>query len=71
MTREKKRNLIRFRCLGKLSASVEKKGMIELVRNIRTMELASGKNMLGHIHKKEIEISKKLRAHIKNFQGLK
>ena len=53
------------------SASVEKKGMIELVRNIRTMELASGKNMLGHIHKKEIEISKKLRAHIKNFQGLK
>jgi N-acetylneuraminate synthase len=53
------------------SASVEKKGMIELVKNIRTMELAIGKNMLGHINKKEIEISKKLRAHIKNFQGLK
>jgi len=51
------------------SASVEKKGMIELVKNIRTMELALGKNKIGHIHSKEIEISKKLRAHIVGFKN--
>ena len=52
------------------SASVEKKGMVELVKNIRTMELAIGKNKIGHIHPEEVHISKKLRAHIKNFKAI-
>jgi N-acetylneuraminate synthase len=51
------------------SASIEKKGMTELVRNIRTIELAIGKNKMGYIFPKEIEISKKLRAHIKGYKS--
>jgi len=51
------------------SASVEKKGMIELVRNIRVMEIAKGKNKIGYFFPKEVEISKKLRAHIKGFKN--
>lgn len=51
------------------SASIEKKGMTELVRNIRAIELAIGKNKMGYIFPEEIEISKKLRAHIKGYKN--
>lgn len=52
------------------SASLEKKGMLELVRNIRAMEKSIGSNKLGQIHPTEFEISKKLRSHIKSFKEL-
>ena len=46
------------------AASVEKSGMIQLVKNIRTMEKSIGVNKLGYIHSKEKKISNKLREHI-------
>ena len=52
------------------AASLEIKGMRELVKNIRTMEQSIGQNKLGEIHSDEYEISKKLRAHIKTFKQL-
>lgn len=52
------------------AASLEIKGMRELVKNIRAMEQSIGQNKLGEIHSDEYEISKKLRAHIKTFKQL-
>jgi N-acetylneuraminate synthase len=50
------------------AASLEERGMRELVSVIKIMQMAKGTNMLGQILPEEIEISKKLRAHIKkNF----
>ena len=53
------------------AASLEKSGMHELVKNLRAMEKAIGKNKLGEIHPDEVSISKKLRSHIKDFKDLK
>lgn len=47
------------------AASLEERGMRELVSVIKIMQMAKGTNMLGQILPEEIEISKKLRAHIK------
>ncbi len=53
------------------AASLEKSGMHELVKNIKAMEKAIGKNKLGEIHPDEVSISKKLRSHIESFKHLK
>ena len=47
------------------SASLEKKGMENLVQSINKMSVSIGEEKLGHIHPEEIAIAKKLRAHIK------
>ena len=47
------------------AASLEKKGMINLVDSIDKMLLAIGEERVGHIHPDEIPIAKKLRQHIK------
>ena len=47
------------------SASIEKKGMINLVESIDKMLDAVGEEKVGHIHPEEVPIAKKLRAHIK------
>ena len=47
------------------AASLELKGMTNLTESINKMLLAVGKDKLGHILPEEMEISKKLRAHIK------
>lgn len=46
------------------SASLEMKGMMELVSVIKKMHVAVGKVMTGHILDEEVAIAKKLRAHI-------
>ena len=46
------------------SASLEKKGLIELVSSIRKNELAFGKEKIGFILEEEIPIAQKLRAHL-------
>ncbi len=46
------------------AASIEPRGMQLLVKTIKSMQLASGKDMLGKILEKEIPIAKKLREHI-------
>ena len=48
------------------SASLEKKGMIELIGVIKKMQISLGTVKTGHIFDEEVPISKKLRAHIKN-----
>lgn len=48
------------------SASLEMKGMKELISVIKKMIMALGTVKTGHIFEEEIAISKKLRAHIKN-----
>jgi N-acetylneuraminate synthase len=47
------------------SASIEKKGMVNLVESIDKMLEAVGEEKVGHIHPEEVPIAKKLRAHIK------
>ena len=47
------------------AASLEKKGMMNLVDSIDKMLLAIGEEKVGHIHPDEIPIAKKLRQHIK------
>jgi len=47
------------------SVSLEPSGMKKLINNIKKMHLAIGEEKLGNITKKEIEISRKLRSHIK------
>ena len=47
------------------SASLEPRGLRELMGSIRKVEKAIGKNMLGNVLEDEIPIAKKLRAHIK------
>ena len=53
------------------AASVEKSGMVQLVRNIRVMEKSVGINSLGHIHPAEKAISNKLREHISSYKTIK
>ena len=48
------------------SASLEMKGMIELIGVINKMQISLGTVKTGHIFDEEVPISKKLRAHIKN-----
>ena len=48
------------------SASLEKRGMSELIGSIRTVEKSIGKNKMGFIFDEEVAIADKLRAHIKN-----
>ena len=52
-------------------ASVEKNGMMLLVKNIRAMEKSVGINRLGHIHPAEKAISNKLREHISSYKTIK
>lgn len=47
------------------SASLEMRGMVELISVIKTMQRALGTNKIGHIFDEERPIAKKLRAHIK------
>ena len=47
------------------SASIEKKGMVNLVESIDKMLEAVGEEKVGYIHPEEVPIAKKLRAHIK------
>ena len=46
------------------SASLEPRGLRELVGSIRKIELAIGKEAIGHIIDEEKIIAKKLRAHL-------
>lgn len=50
------------------SASIEKNGMRQLVRTIRTMEKSIGVSKLGNIHPDEKKIAQKLREHIKDHK---
>jgi N-acetylneuraminate synthase len=47
------------------SASLEMKGMQNLVESIEKMQLALGEEKLGYILPEELLIAKKLRSHIK------
>ena len=46
------------------SASLEMRGMEDLVEGISKIQIALGENKLGEIFPSEIEIAKKLRAHL-------
>ncbi len=48
------------------AASIEESGMKNLISSIKKVQLALGKESLGHILDDELPIAKKLRAHIKN-----
>ena len=50
------------------AASIEKNGMIQLIKNIRSMEESIGVSKLGVILDEEKPIAKKLREHIKNYK---
>jgi hypothetical protein len=43
------------------------RGMVELISVINRMHISLGKSMIDNILQEEIEIAKKLRAHIKNY----
>ena len=47
------------------SASLEIRGMSELISAIKKIKLSLGENKIGNINKGELEIAKKLRKHIK------
>jgi N-acetylneuraminate synthase len=47
------------------AASLEFKGMINLVESLEKMKIAFGESKLGHVTEEEKIIAKKLRAHIK------
>ena len=47
------------------SASLEPRGLRELVGGVRKIEKAMGEEKLGYIFEEEKSIAKKLRAHIK------
>lgn len=47
------------------AASLEFKGMINLVEGLEKMKIAFGESKLGHVTEEEKIIAKKLRAHIK------
>ena len=46
------------------AASLEPRGLRELVGSIRKIEQAMGQEKIGHITEEEILVAKKLRAHI-------
>jgi N-acetylneuraminate synthase len=48
------------------AASIEMKGMTELISSIKKILIAQGEEKVGYITEKEFEIAKKLRAHILN-----
>ena len=48
------------------SASIEPKGMKDLIKNIKIMQSSMGENVIGKIYEQEKENAKKLREHIKN-----
>ena len=48
------------------AASIEMKGMTELISSIKKILIAQGEEKVGYITEKEFEIAKKLRAHISN-----
>jgi len=48
------------------AASIELKGMNELISSIKKILVSIGEEKVGYITKEEIEIAKKLRAHIPN-----
>ena len=50
------------------SASLELKGMLNLVDSILKIKLAYGVESLGVITKEEEKIAEKLRAHIKKYE---
>jgi N-acetylneuraminate synthase len=45
------------------SASLEPRGLRELVGSVRIVEKAIGENKIGHFFDEEKEVAKKLRAH--------
>ena len=47
------------------AASLERRGLTELIGSIRKVETAFGEKKLGYIYEEEKEVAKKLRAHIK------
>ena len=47
------------------AASLEPRGLRELVSSVRKIEKSLGTSKVGHVTKEEHEIAKKLRAHIK------
>ncbi len=47
------------------AASLEMRGMVNLIESLKKIYSAIGENKLGHIHPDEIQIAEKLRAHIK------
>ena len=53
------------------AASVEKNGLVQLVKNLRVMEKSIGTNKMGHIHPEEKKISNKLREHISTYRPFK
>jgi len=48
------------------AASLEPKGMLDLIKYIKQMQVSKGVNFLGKVLDSELTIAKKLRAHIKN-----
>ena len=46
------------------AASLEAKGLNEMIAQIKKIKIAMGENKIGHITKEEEIIAKKLRAHI-------
>ena len=48
------------------SASIEKRGMVELIATINKMVQSIGTVKTGNILEEELPIAKKLRAHIQN-----
>ena len=48
------------------AASIEMKGMTELISSIKKILIAQGEEKVGYITEKEFEIAKKLRSHISN-----
>ena len=53
------------------AASVEKNGLVQLVRNLRVMEKSVGINRMGHILPGEKKILNKLREHISTYKPIK
>ena len=49
------------------SASIEFKGMKEMVSQINIMRTAIGEEKIGYILDEELPIAQKLRAHLKNL----
>ena len=51
------------------SASLEKRGMVELISVINRMMSSLGDGKINKILPEEVEIAKKLRSHIKNYDS--
>ena len=53
------------------SASLEKRGMTELISVINRMMISLGDGKINKIIPEEVEIAKKLRSHIKSYDAKK